>query len=372
MQQKIKKDSARAEHLSMSTMAQTTAAKPYQRCLVMAGGGFRFGYYLGMMAAFEQHQRAPDVLVASCGAAIAAAVIQGLPDNASRLEFLSSPQMYAYWCGLGSNPQKKLSTTLKDLGQRALWSRFMQTAPDLYQDYLFEVPPLLPLPEPQSYAGAPDLAIIAGRVLYPSAAAGSRIGGPWFEETVFAEGALAAALSGMVSPLAPVHFPGSRIAPQISVQSGVALKDAVRASISDMYYFRCHEVAGQAYIGGVVDLFPIEIASRLASQVVMERKAPYDRLLGLPAVRAVLGFDGNQRIRQVNQQFADYWVDTADMTSALTKHQIGKRINWRANRIELVMPATYPQFRQMLQLQWDYGYQRACQALGVGVSLNAA
>jgi hypothetical protein len=29
-------------------------------------------------------------------------------------------------------------------------------------------------------------------------------------------------------------------------------------------------------------------------------------------------------------------------------------------------------FLQMLQLQWDYGYQRACQALGVGVSLNAA
>jgi hypothetical protein len=54
--------------------------KPYKRCMVMGGGGFRFGIYIGMYAALRQAGKAPDVLLASCGGAIAAAIIHNLPD----------------------------------------------------------------------------------------------------------------------------------------------------------------------------------------------------------------------------------------------------------------------------------------------------
>jgi predicted acylesterase/phospholipase RssA len=47
--------------------------------MVMGGGGFRFGIYIGMYAALRQAGKAPDVLLASCGGAIAAAIIHN-PD----------------------------------------------------------------------------------------------------------------------------------------------------------------------------------------------------------------------------------------------------------------------------------------------------
>ena len=58
----------------------------YERCLVLAGGGFRFGYYLGIHAAAEEAEYVPDLLLATCGGAVAAAVIARLPDAAARKE----------------------------------------------------------------------------------------------------------------------------------------------------------------------------------------------------------------------------------------------------------------------------------------------
>ena len=37
--------------------------KPYKRCMVMGGGGFRFGIYIGMYAALRQAGKAPDILL---------------------------------------------------------------------------------------------------------------------------------------------------------------------------------------------------------------------------------------------------------------------------------------------------------------------
>ncbi len=73
-------------------------AQQYERCMVLAGGGFRFGYYLGMHAALEEAGHAPDLLLATCGGAVAAAVIGRLPDATARKQWLSSPEMYAF-CG---------------------------------------------------------------------------------------------------------------------------------------------------------------------------------------------------------------------------------------------------------------------------------
>ena len=69
----------------------------YQRCMVFAGGGFRLGIYLGMYAAARDAGRAPDLLLATCGGAVAAPLVQALPDDAQRKAWLSSPQMYQFW-----------------------------------------------------------------------------------------------------------------------------------------------------------------------------------------------------------------------------------------------------------------------------------
>ena len=66
----------------------------YQQCMVLSGGGFRFGIYLGMYAAACDAGRAPGPVLASCGGAIAAAVIPTLPDPVDQKAWLASPEMH--------------------------------------------------------------------------------------------------------------------------------------------------------------------------------------------------------------------------------------------------------------------------------------
>ena len=336
----------------------------FQRCLVMAGGGFRFGYYLGMYRACQLQGKAPDVIVASCGAAIAGALIRHLPGDEQRLAWISSPQMHAFWRGLQANPDISLWRAIRALAGRALFANDARRIPDLFQDYLFDIPPDLPLPPEMSYPAAPALAIVAGRLLYGQDEVGTFRGGKkLFAETIFTEPRVAGLLAGMPSPIASDAHKNSVVAPQIEFETQIAVADAVRASIADMYYFRCHQIGEDHYSGGVIDLFPIEIARRLAQEVMMERKGWYDRHIELPALRMVLGINGNQRLQHVLQQEADVWIDTADMETALVQHQISKQIQWLRNRIVLRVPERYDDFVAMVRLQWEYGYQRASQAL---------
>jgi hypothetical protein len=86
-------------------MMQAQPDERYERCMVLAGGGFRFGYYLGMHAAAVDAGQEPDLLLATCGGAVAGAIIRNLPDSAARKAWVASPQLYQYFCGLQSGPQ---------------------------------------------------------------------------------------------------------------------------------------------------------------------------------------------------------------------------------------------------------------------------
>lgn len=338
-----------------------TDVKKYQRCMVMAGGGFRFGYYLGIYAALCETGRAPDVLLASCGGAIAAGTIQAFPSNAERKAWLSSPAMYQFWLKLKSNEQASISRALLAAVKRRFFVKKAATIPDLFHDYLFEVPELLPWPEMPEVNSDLDVAIIAGKLLYNETEVGLPRGDrKLFAETLFCSERSAALLQGMSSPLSVDG--DNAIAAPLLTDTAMPMAQAIRASVSDMYYFRCHSYQGQNYIGGVIDLFPIEVAKQLAEQVVMELKGPYDNFFSLPALRTVLGIDGNQRLRHVLQQSADLWVDTSDMTQALVENQIYKKILWRKNKIKLMMPPSYQDYLAMIDAQWQYGYQRGLSA----------
>ncbi|MFZ6691428.1 patatin-like phospholipase family protein [Undibacterium sp. SXout20W] len=354
----------------IGTSSNDDVPQQFQRCLVMAGGGFRFGYYLGIYAACQELGKTPDVIVASCGATIAGTIIHHLPDNQQRLAWLTSPQMHAFWRGLQANPQKSLLKAIGGVAKRALFANDVKRIPDLFQDYLFEIPAVLPLPENTNYEGAPDLAIVAGRLLFSRSEVGQLRGTrKLYAETIFSSERVASLLNGMSSPLAGSEWKHSAVAPDLVFETTTLVTDAVRASIADMYYFRCHQIGEHHYLGGVLDLFPIEIARKLGREVMMERKGLYSKLIDLPALRLVLGIDGNQRLHRVFQQQADYWVDTADMEQALVKHQISKQLFWLRNRLALKIPERHEDFVEMINLQWQYGYQKTIAALAVDVKI---
>jgi hypothetical protein len=345
----------------------------YERCLVLAGGGFRFGYYLGIHAAAEETGNAPDLLLASCGGAVAAAVIGRLPDAAARKAWLASRRVHAFFAGLRSTAR---AVPLHMLGRAV--QRWVQRAPapaipDLFDDYLFELPDELPLPPVAAAAGheATALAIMGGRLLFGREAVGQpRAARVLFAETVFGNARVAGLLDGAAAPAADPRWSNGAIAPLLQVDTTMPLEDAVRISLSDMFYFRCHHHAGNHYTGGVIDLFPIELARRLAASVTMERKGRLDPWLVAPAWRAVLGIDGAARLRAVYGQHAgqhaDVWIDTADMAQALRGRGLGKKIRWQENRFRLIAPDSLDAWRAQVDAQWHYGYRKGLAAFTRG------
>lgn len=340
------------------------APSQFQHCMVFAGGGFRYGIYLGMYAAARDAGRAPDVLLASCGGAIAAATIALLSDDAQRKAWLSSPEMYEFWRSVQPSRQASLVRVLTGAGRRRLSGKCAAVIPDLFGDYLFDMHGAMPVPPPHKEGGGPAVAIVGARLLFERPDAGAVRGQrKLFEQTVFCDAPVARILNGMISPFAGPKWGNHAIAKDVCMNTVTPLDAAVAISTADCFYFKCHSHAGQYYTGGLVDLFPIEIAQKLAHTVTMEFKPPFDQHLAVPAWRAVLGLDANQRLRHVHAQPVDNWVDTSDISSALAKEQIQKRLDMRANCVRLVAPKDHASFIAHMKAQWDYGYQRCTESL---------
>lgn len=336
-----------------------TDTNKYRHCMVLGGGGFRFSYYLGMYAAAADSDNVPDLLLATCGGAIAAAVIQSLPDDASRKAWASSPDMYDFLKRCRPSGRAGIGRTIAGAGKRWLQHEAAPDIADLFQEYLFELPGQLPLP-PAVANPRVSIAIIGGKLLYRREEVNQpRSGRKLFEETVFGDPRTAGLLRGVPAPAAA---PGNAISPALRVEPEVALADAVRVSISDMFYLPCCAVGPEHYIGGVIDLVPIEIARRLANRVTVENKAPFNQVFAIPAIRAVLGIDGNARMRDVRAQHADTWIDTEDVGSALRRHGVGKAVSWRDGRVRMTLPKTHQAYVEQVDAQWQYGYARAMAA----------
>jgi len=343
----------------MQTMERT---EKYRRCLVLPGGGFRFGYYLGIYAAAEDSGHQPDILLASCGGAIAAAVIAGLPDTQARFDWLTSADMYCFLRQIRPTDRATPLRALQGVVLRWLDHTMASRITDLFRCYLFDLPTALPLPGALPTYG-PAIAIVGARLLYRACDSGMKRGDrQLFAQIVLCPERAAALLHGTAAPAADPRWSGGAIAPILELECDMPVAEAVRISVADMVYFRNHAWAAQHYTGGVIDLFPIELAHRLAHKVIMERKAPFNPWFALPALRSVLGIDGAARLRHVHSEHAHIWVDTRDVARALRDHSIEKKIDWRRNRISLVVPDTHAAYVAQVRAQWQYGYRKGMAA----------
>ncbi|WP_235922843.1 patatin-like phospholipase domain-containing protein [Rugamonas aquatica] len=332
--------------------------------MVLAGGGFRFGYYLGMHAAAIDAGKEPDLLLATCGGSVAGAIIRNLPDSAARKAWLASPQMYEFFSGLRSGPRATPLRAVVSIALRRLNGARAARIPDLFNDYLFEIPPVLPLPpEPApASASAPALAILGGKLLFgPDEVGQLRHGRAIYRVTLFGDARIAALAAGQPSAIGRDGWTNA-VAHELEIDTAMSVADAARISIADMVYFRCQSAAGADYTGGVIDLFPIELAQCLAQHISIEMKQSYEQFTAIPALRSVFGFDANQRLRHVHGQSVDVWIDTSDVSEALRGTGVRKRIAWRSNQVKLVAPASYEQYVADVEAQWLYGYRRAQEA----------
>ena len=346
----------------------TELQKKYRRCLVLAGGGGRLGVHLGFHAAACEAGFAPDVLLGTCGGALAAALIQSEADPARQLAWLGSSEMYRFWCSVKPRQPRKLSAALVGVAQRALDVRLAPRVLDLDQLALFEVTGPWPMFGWRGDAASPDAVLLGARLLPLASKVGcARSGRALMEAVGIGPVRACTLLADTASAVGSGLHAGSAVAPRLATAqtSEISLSDAVKISMTDMVYVPPAEVAGARWLGGAVDLMPVELALQLADDVWIDLKDAVPRWTMGPAWRAVLGFDARRRQHQIDNtpvafRFDNRLLERALPRSALQRELVFRKARWQLNLRACANEADY---RSVIHAQFEEGRRRMCSAL---------
>jgi len=342
--------------------------KKYRRCLVLAGGGGRLGTHLGTYAAACEAGEAPDLLLGTCGGALVAALIHAESDPVRQLDFLAGPEMYRFWCSVRTRHEASVVAALSGLVRRVLDRRHAPFVPDLDRDALFEVTGDWPSLNWRQDPNAIDIVLLGARLLYEPVEVGSRRAGRTLLEPV-AIGSLRACrlLERVPSASGSGSHAHSAVGQKIATleTDDLPLQDAVRISLTDMVYLRPAEASGDRWLGGAVDLMPVELAASLADAVWTDRKDPIPRWTMAPAWRAVLGIDAAQRQHQVDLADVALRIDNRGLNRALPRSVLQRRLVVSRHGLQLSLQASASEadYRSVILAQFNEGRRRALVAL---------
>ena len=336
----------------------------------MAGGGGRLGVHLGTHAAMCEAGRVPDVLLGTCGGALVAALVHAEPDPARQLAWLAGPEMYRFWSGVRLRARVGLGHALRGVLRRLLDPRLAARVPDLDRDALFEVAGEWPRLAWRDDGRGTDVVVLGARLLFaPGEAGARREGRALMEPVAIASPRAAATLAGAPAAVAHGVHAGSSVARALAVvePDQLALHDAVRISMTDMVYLAPAAAAGARWLGGAVDLLPVELAARLADDVWIDRKDPIPRWTMAPAWRAVLGIDARRRQREVDDAPDVHRIDHRGVDRALRETVLRRRLAWPAGpggaALRVQPCGSEADYRRLVEQQFAEGRRRARAAL---------
>lgn len=296
--------------------------KPFKRALVMTGGGFKFLYFVGMYDALVDRGWKPDLLITTCGASVAAAIIHGVPDRHERLKLIQSPMMLEGIEGfrLTRGGFRDVERLLRKLSlYRRGWETGSDVVPDLFNLAFFDVDPItLPFWQRPFTDRAPDAprVIIAGSTASFTQAdvERPRNGRKLYHEAYFTDPVVAPYLASYTSAIARA-YPRSSIGSEVRVFTDVSIGDAAAISIRDPFLFPPVERNGQVFTGSNINLYPLELARLLADEVMMTFNPAFNGF-ELMAIDVSLGYDMNHRLQAVTASPVDYWIDATNMNVA--------------------------------------------------------
>ncbi|MEC7118833.1 MAG: patatin-like phospholipase family protein [Pseudomonadota bacterium] len=365
------------------------AALPYQHAMLFAGGGRRFGYYLGSYAAAVECGRPPDLIVASCGGAIAAAMIQIEPSIHAQQQWLYSRDLYAVFQRFQAKQTQRLIQHVGYAAVRSVASALLSAChtPNLTRWAMFDVADEDKTPlfdcfdvnrsqDTASVKSRVDIAIVGSQILDQS------------HETTF-QPVLFSPSVRLQQHLKTV--PDSILSPDSLIQSTwqakrkiasdfqwakLSLPEAVRMSISDMFYLPPLVVNQRQYLGGVLNLTPFELLLACAQRCTLEVKSVYSRGLAAPAIQSVFGFDPNRRLRDYHDLMllphADElgtqisWFDSSDASRCLPQGIFATRLHLRSLQLMPIFPS-YAEYQAIMAAHWQYGYQRGLEAFSTSL-----
>lgn len=342
--------------LALFLLSASAHAQPFQRALVIGGGGISPGVALGMIAGSIDAGYKPDLIITSCGSSLGAALYSSFGDAKQALAYAKSEQFYRNFAPL-VKIDARFALGLKRRLDRAVERPYL--LPDLFEDNILHVPEDVTgmLPRELFPTKGPRLVVLAAQALFGPELQGRDSGaGPLFRETFFTDPATAQLLQGRASSIKEI-FPFSRVAMKTEALSGVSLSQAVRASISDPYYINPAKIGGRYYFGGAVDLFPLETALSLADEVLVNFPvglySPYENL----AISSTFGFAQSDRTWIASQSKDVKWIDSSGTNNLSLDPSL-----WGLLFLNK-MPRTHAKFAEAIENQFRFGYARALEAV---------
>jgi hypothetical protein len=346
----------------------TEVQKKYRRCLVLAGGGGRLGVHLGFHAAACEAGLPPDVLLGTCGGALVAALIHSEPDPARQLALLAGPEMYRFWCAVQPRSPANFAAALAGVARRALDVRLAPRVPDHDRDALFKVNGDWPKPRWRSNSAGPDVVVLGARLLAASNDIGqARSGRALMEAVAIGPSRACALLANAASAVGTGAHAGSAVAPKLATAdaSAISLSDAVRISVTDMIYLPTAQAAGARWLGGAVDLMPVELAVQLAEDVWIDLKDAVPRWTMEPAWRAVLGFNAKRRQHEIDHTPVALRFDNRALERDVPRSVLTRELVFSRGRPQLRLRpcADEADYRSVIQAQFEEGRRRMRSAL---------
>lgn len=347
--------------LACLALPATAQEKPFKRALVLTGGGFRFLYFIGMYDALTDQGWQPDVIITTCGASIAGALIHGIPDRYQRLAAIQSPELLAELRGfrLTKGGFRDVQTLLRKLSRyQTGWQTGSDVIPDLFNLAFFDIDSIT-LPFWQRSFGdrqpkQPHFIMVGATAAFgPKDAEQPRHGRKLYREAYFTDTVVAPYLRGLTSAVAQ-RYPLSAVGSETSVFTDVSVGDAASISIRDPFLFKPIQRGSQYFTGANVNLYPLEMARQLADEVMLTFNPAFNGFETM-AIGVSLGYDMNSRLRQVTNETVDYWLDATDM---------------RVNQFAMDPKVTYG-FPTLFYLRRNYPEDRPLPRLAPGVLAGA-
>lgn len=365
--------------------------KPFRRALVLTGGGFKFLYFIGMYDALKDSGWVPDIIISTCGASVAMAVIHGEPDRYRRLELIQSEAMLDAIRGfrLERGGFRDIERLLRHISryQRG-WEAGSDVIPDVFNLAFYDDDPVNLPGWHRSFEdrspGEPHLLMLGSTIGFgPEDVGTRRRGRKLFVETYFTDSVVARHLKGFTSPIAAA-FPGSAVATETRVRTDISVGDAAMISIRDPFLFKPIRKGDTWFMGANVDLYPLELARHLADEVVMTFNSPFNDF-EIRAIGVSLGYDMNARLRQVTGSPVDRWIDAT--LGGVRRFAMDPRLHYGFPTLFALRP-TLPEdqwlppsmpgdsgYRIPAQLEFtrralaahDWGYTRAHEAIMFGL-----
>ncbi len=354
----------------------------FERAMIFSGQGTDFTAYIGMYDAAVDAGRPPDLIIATSGGAIAGVIITSYPNRTERNEFLSSHRLHEMMLSIHiDRPQtgpllpRWTNWKLRAIGiaprPPQLFTKPLATKPNNFgiaeADFPFGLNP-----------AAPRMILIAAECDFTSTHA-LRPGKKLFTETWFTDPVTALRLQGIGSSIGE-KYPKSAVHANAKIVTDATVNEAMQASISEPYIFAPTRCQGRYYAGGVINLWPYELAQKLARETIVPKQGPFRQLIE-DLIASVFEYAPKQRREEVDRLPVTWRVDMADSEEFTKDYSFWFHVKWVRNESEVqALPGGQPrpnkpyliprphivqsvpedenEFHRCLNAQWQYGYDR--------------